>query len=29
MKEDSERAAQCHNFLAQLSGSGESGPAMS
>ena len=28
MKEDSERAAQCHKFLAQLSGSSDSGPAL-
>jgi rubrerythrin len=28
MKEDSDRAAQCHRFLSQLSGSSESGPAM-
>jgi rubrerythrin len=28
MKEDSERGRQCHEFLKQLSGSSESGPAM-
>jgi rubrerythrin len=28
MKEDSARAAQCHQFLSQLSGSSESGPAL-
>jgi rubrerythrin len=29
MAEDSARAQQCHEFLAQLSGSSESGPALS
>jgi rubrerythrin len=29
MSQDSERAAKCHQFLADLSGSGESGPALS
>ncbi|GAA1292587.1 acyl carrier protein [Saccharothrix xinjiangensis] len=29
MEEDSARAKQCHEFLKQLSGSDESGPAMS
>jgi rubrerythrin len=29
MSQDSERAAQCHKFLADLSGSSESGPALS
>lgn len=29
MSQDSERAAQCHKFLADLSGSAESGPALS
>ena len=29
MSQDSERAAQCHTFLADLSGSAESGPALS
>ncbi|GAA3392458.1 acyl carrier protein [Cryptosporangium minutisporangium] len=28
MAEDSARAKQCHEFLAQLSGSSESGPAL-
>jgi rubrerythrin len=28
MKEDSERAKQCHEFLKELSGSSASGPAM-
>jgi hypothetical protein len=28
MKEDSERAAQCHKFLKELSGSEQSGPAV-
>ncbi|WP_219416983.1 acyl carrier protein [Pseudonocardia nigra] len=28
MKEDSERAEQCHKFLKELSGSSESGPAV-
>jgi rubrerythrin len=29
MEEDSARAKQCHQFLKQLSGSSESGPAVS
>ncbi|MFD5827711.1 acyl carrier protein [Lentzea sp. NPDC060358] len=29
MEEDSARARQCHKFIADLSGSGESGPAVS
>jgi rubrerythrin len=29
MREDSERAEQCHKFLKELSGSSESGPAVS
>ena len=29
MSQDSERAAQCHKFLGELSGSEESGPALS
>ena len=29
MKEDSERAAECHHFLAKLSGSAHAGPAAS
>jgi ferritin len=29
MKEDSERAAKCHQFLAQLSGTEHAGPAVS
>ncbi len=29
MAQDSERAARCHTFLAELSGSRESGPALS
>ena len=29
MAQDSERAARCHEFLKQLSGSSESGPALS
>ncbi|WP_410567062.1 acyl carrier protein [Amycolatopsis sp. cmx-4-61] len=29
MEEDSARAKQCHEFLKQLSGSSESGPAVS
>ena len=29
MKQDSERAAQCHTFLADLSGSRQAGPSMS
>lgn len=29
MAQDSERAKQCHEFLKELSGSSESGPAMS
>ena len=29
MSQDSERAAKCHAFLADLSGSSESGPALS
>ena len=29
MQQDSERAAQCHQFLGGLTGSSESGPAMS
>ena len=28
MEQDSARAKQCHDFLAQLSGSAESGPAL-
>ena len=28
MAQDSERAATCHRYLAELSGSSESGPAM-
>jgi rubrerythrin len=28
MKEDSERAAKCHEFLARMSGSDEGGPAV-
>jgi hypothetical protein len=28
MEEDSARAAKCHEFLKELSGSGESGPAL-
>jgi hypothetical protein len=28
MEEDSRRAAQCHEFLARLSGTDESGPAL-
>ncbi|HYP44729.1 MAG TPA: hypothetical protein VEQ66_05985 [Propionibacteriaceae bacterium] len=28
MSQDSERAAKCHQFLADLSGSDESGPAL-
>jgi hypothetical protein len=28
MKEDSDRAAQCHRFLKELTGSDRSGPAM-
>ena len=28
MKEDSERAAKCHEFLARMSGSDEAGPAV-
>jgi hypothetical protein len=28
MKEDSERAARCHDYLKELSGSSSSGPAM-
>jgi rubrerythrin len=28
MEEDSARASQCHEFLKELSGSGESGPAL-
>jgi hypothetical protein len=28
MKEDSDRAAKCHEFLKELSGSSESGPAL-
>ena len=28
MAEDSERAAKCHAFLKELSGSGDSGPAV-
>jgi hypothetical protein len=29
MAQDSERAARCHEFLKKLSGSDESGPALS
>jgi rubrerythrin len=29
MKEDSERAAKCHQYLAQLSGTQDAGPAAS
>ena len=29
MQQDSERAAQCHAYLKELSGSDESGPAVS
>jgi rubrerythrin len=29
MKQDSERAARCHRFLAELSGTEEAGPAVS
>jgi rubrerythrin len=29
MKEDSERAAKCHRYLAQLSGTQDAGPAAS
>jgi hypothetical protein len=28
MKDDSERAAQCHEFMKELSGSSQSGPAV-
>lgn len=28
MEEDSARAKQCHEFIAELSGSGDSGPAV-
>ncbi len=29
MRQDSERAAQCHEFLKGMAGTGESGPAVS